>query len=129
MKEIQRAYRCEYCGKLYLLKGACATHEKRCLRNPQNRPLCYDCKHYKISMLENADEKITYYEDYGCREVARYKMFSPNRCDALNVKLFNNIKLSDDIAVALYEEDYEAMPLPKDGCERFEKTLWAKGNL
>lgn len=124
MQELKQAYRCEYCGKIYLRKSACLLHEIHlCLRNPENRPLCYDCKHYNPCFFDNEKEAITCYGDTPWGGEFKYKIhFSPNKCELQNFKLFNNIKLSDEKTTALYEAGYEAMPLPKDGCEYFEES-------
>lgn len=117
MKEVQ-AYRCEHCGKVYLMKTACLEHEAhRCPRNPENRPLCYDCKHYQPSMEADNKERIC---PWGDGEYS--KKFDPNKCERTDHKLFNNIKLSDEMQEALHEAGYKPMPLPKDGCKGFEPT-------
>ena len=119
MKQVQ-AYRCEHCGKLYLKKSACLEHEEhRCPRNPEIRPLCYDCKNYQRSMEADNQERISYFIDTPWGDVESCKKFDPNRCAIANQKLYNNIKLSDEITDALNEADYRAMPLPKDGCRLF----------
>lgn len=119
MKEVQ-AYRCEHCGKVYLMKGKCIEHEQyRCTRNPKNRPLCYDCKHYEPSMEADNQERIVWYTDSPWGDVEHMKKFDPNRCSVLGCKLFNNMKLSEEVLEALDENDYTAMPLPSVGCHNF----------
>ncbi len=122
MKEVQ-AYRCEHCGKVYLMKTACLEHEAhRCPRNPENRPLCYDCKHYQPSIEADDRERIKYYMDAPWGDLEYSKKFDPNKCKRTDCKLFNNIKLSDEMTDALNEAGYKPMPLPKDGCKDFEQT-------
>lgn len=41
MKTIE-AYKCEHCNKVYQFKKSCASHEKRCYKNPQTRS-CASC--------------------------------------------------------------------------------------
>lgn len=119
MKQVQ-AYRCEHCGKVYLMKSACLEHEAhRCPHNPENRPLCYDCKHYQPSMEADNKERVVWYTDSPWGDVEHMKKFDPNRCSVLGCKLFNNIKLSDEVLEALDENDYTAMPLPSNGCVNF----------
>lgn len=119
MKEVQ-AYRCEYCGKVYLIKGKCIVHEQyRCTRNPELRPLCYDCKHYEPSVKADNQERVVWYTDSPWGDVENMKKFDPNRCSVLGCKLFNNMKLSDEVLEALDENDYTAMPLPSSGCVNF----------
>ena len=53
---LSKAYKCEYCSKLYQMRYYAERHETRCRKNPENNRLCMDCIH-----LENAVE--TYYFD------------------------------------------------------------------
>jgi len=44
--ETKEVYKCEHCRKLYQIKKACALHEPKCKKNPDNKQKCYDgCKH------------------------------------------------------------------------------------
>lgn len=67
-------------------------------------------------------ERITYEMDCPWGDVEYSKKFDPNKCDITDRKLFNNIKLSDEMQEALHEAGYNPMPLPKDGCKDFEPT-------
>jgi hypothetical protein len=42
--EQKTIHRCGHCRKLYLVKGACERHEKRCWKNPNNQYACFDCQ-------------------------------------------------------------------------------------
>lgn len=121
MKQVT-AYRCEHCGKTYLIAGACAKHEDEvCMKNPAIRPLCYSCQHYKESWQDEEKERIAYYFDTCFGERYDIKLFSPNRCTHLDCKLYNNIKLSDEMQTALSEENYIAMPTRRTGgCEHYQ---------
>ena len=122
MREVE-AYRCEYCGKVYLKKTACKEHEAhRCPRNPENRPICYDCKHYQQSMEADNKEWISYYIESPWVDVEYRKKFDPNKCEVSGCKLFNNMKLSCEMTTALDEAGYKSMPLPKEGCKDFKPT-------
>ena len=56
MKEV-KAYRCEFCGKLFLRKHNCEEHEKNdCHKIPKNRALCYECKHYQIASENEVED-------------------------------------------------------------------------
>lgn len=125
MKQVQ-AYRCEHCEKVYMMKSACLEHEAhRCPQNPENRPLCYDCKHYQPSVEADNKERIIYFSGFcpwNDEEIKLGKKFDPNKCECTDRKLFNNIKLSDEMQEALHEAGYNPMPLPKDGCKDFEPT-------
>ena len=39
----KETYKCEYCLKLYQVKGACERHEVSCHHNPDNNRACYGC--------------------------------------------------------------------------------------
>ncbi len=42
------AYRCSYCGKLFLTERGCVKHEEKyCGKTPRNIAACYSCKWYK----------------------------------------------------------------------------------
>lgn len=43
MKILNRAFRCEHCGKLYERKFSCESHEFYCMANPLNRSACDVC--------------------------------------------------------------------------------------
>lgn len=120
MKEV-KAFRCDFCGKLYLRKSACLKHEEnRCTRNPKLRPLCLDCKHYRENIDKYDIEEISYSVDSPFGEEERNILFNPNKCDVTDCKLYYNIKLTDDLTTALDEAGYKPMPLPEDGCTDFE---------
>lgn len=124
MKEVT-AYRCEHCGKLYLREFACKTHEQeRCMQNPQIQPLCYSCEHYEPSWLDEEKEEIEYC--YSCSydgdEYYTTKLFSPNKCSHPdnNHKLYNNVKLSEEMIAGLEDKDYYPMPtLRTGGCNHY----------
>lgn len=123
MKEVT-AYRCKHCGKLYLKKQICIEHEEnRCTQNPEIRPLCYSCEHYNPSYLEDKEE-IVFYPVSPFGEQRDTKMFDPHKCDhpEINCKLFNNVKLTEDIYNALVEDyDYRPMPIRRGGgCEYYK---------
>ena len=45
MKELTKAYKCDYCSKVSLSKSAIKNHERACKHNPANRTYCYTCGH------------------------------------------------------------------------------------
>ena len=79
----------------------------------------YDCKHYEPSVKADNQERVVWYTDSPWCDVENMKKFDPNRCSVLGCKLFNNMKLSDEVLEALDENDYTAMPLPSNGCVNF----------
>jgi hypothetical protein len=114
------AYRCEHCGKLYIREKACIEHEDNlCFKNPQIRPLCYDCKFYEAT---NDTESIRVYYETWAGESFVDKDFSPNKCTKRDCKLFNDVKLAEETEVELQEQGYEPMPnLKGGGCKNFER--------
>lgn len=113
------AYRCDFCKKLYMRRGMCATHEDSCLKNPQNVPLCYTCKHYKTA----ADtEDIRCPDNLGV-EGTEYNVLQtyPHRCKLLSYKLYRHTaKVREDMEEVLRGNGYIPMPTPTCGCENYE---------
>lgn len=121
MKKVQ-AYRCEYCGKVYLLPHACSKHEERnCRKNPRLQPLCYHCKHYEAAPPSRV---TTIYLNYDPEEDwASYKKnFTDNRCKRMGdrLHLYNRICLTKEMKDALHASGFIAMPLPSEGCQLYE---------
>lgn len=44
MKEI-KAYKCDFCEKVYQRKHNIQKHEARCSKNPENQRACFGCKY------------------------------------------------------------------------------------
>lgn len=121
MKEV-KAYRCQYCGKLYLTKRGCERHENDiCTKSPERRPLCYNCKNYRATYDEHEREKITITEYLGEDVSYQNFYFYPNKCHAKICKLFFNVKLSEELQDELYENRYIPMPSVNKGCECYEE--------
>ena len=122
MEKIE-AYKCQYCGKLYKTATGCINHEEKlCTKHPNRIPFCYHCKHYSSSYDSDAREEITYYITAGHdgHEVPQFKKFEPNRCNLSRCKLYNNVRLSDELQEALQESGYQPMPTPQTGgCKHF----------
>ncbi len=67
MKELKRAYKCEYCSKLYQRKTACENHEKHCTKNIDNHRACFGCAylnkkqtwHYFDTYCSESKEKLS----------------------------------------------------------------------
>lgn len=58
MKEVQ-AYKCEYCGKLYKVRGTCIKHEKYCRLAPNNQHACLWCSN--LQKIIPIDGPIQFY--------------------------------------------------------------------
>lgn len=78
MKSItdKTVYKCEFCGKLSLSKGAMTIHEINCRRNPKNWTDCASCQYLKVKrhVIENTIgqrcKRCSYfdYDNYGYAE-------------------------------------------------------------
>lgn len=54
MKQLERTvYKCDHCGKNYLVKHACAKHEKYCPKSPENRHACFQCCHLEVDRVKS----------------------------------------------------------------------------
>lgn len=121
------AYRCQHCGKVYLRDFACKRHEEtRCPQNPEIRPLCYSCRHYAASYDE--EERVMYVDGvdlWNGEEHFASKLFAPNKCTCSGNerKLYNNLKLSDEMRAGLAEADYEPMPNFRNGGCNFYQAI------
>lgn len=47
MKEITKAYQCEFCGRVFTTVAGAKKHEEACRKNPKNKSLCAWCNHLK----------------------------------------------------------------------------------
>lgn len=123
MKEVP-AYLCEHCGKVYLKRHACKKHEEEiCPKNPEIRPLCYSCEHYH----EEWDKKeliIYYRESYWGRDTLD-KEFNVSTCQHPDnlCKIYNNVKLSDEMRKGLSDYGFVPMPTRKTGGCKFYKAI------
>ena len=121
MKQIN-AYRCDFCGKVYLTPHGCKRHEERgCCQRPELRPLCYSCQHYHQEMTEK--ENIAYYPR-GIRtpwDNMVIKKFDINRCEHPDneCKLYNNFKLSAEMQEGLADGGFGPMPCQQSGGCKF----------
>lgn len=123
MKEVS-AYRCQYCGKVYLKRHACKKHEEKiCQKNPVIRPLCYSCQHYHEEMDEQ--ETVVYHLEVYFRENSYEKKFDLNACHHPQncQKLYNNVKLSDEMREGLSHARFFPMPTRKTGGCKFYKAI------
>ncbi len=123
MKEVI-AYRCQYCGKVYLKDYACKKHEdKICPRNPDIRPLCYSCEFYHQEL--DKKEIIAYYVETYMGQDVLTKHFDLNLCKHPDnqFKLYNNIKLSDEMREGLSDAGFVPMPNHLSGGCDFYKPI------
>lgn len=74
-------YKCSFCGRISLSKGAMVVHEMNCKKNPQNWTDCAFCDYLKVERrkIENTEgqrcKRCQYYdidyEDYGYCECTK----------------------------------------------------------
>jgi len=62
--ETREVYKCEFCNKLYQIKGYCEKHEVVCTHNPNNQRDCFNCGYIE-------KRKHTIYFDTGYGESKR----------------------------------------------------------
>lgn len=75
MKEL-KAYKCDYCGKLYQRKYHCERHEIVCNKNPDNFRACFGCRFCEFKM-----EKIYFDNPLGGETVEERKMLFCSKKD------------------------------------------------
>lgn len=115
--KVVKAYRCEFCGKLFLRKNNCEEHEKNdCSKIPKNRALCYECKHYQIA-CENEVEDIEL-DDEECFLFA--KRMQTNKCRINNDLMFNPLHMRDYVCDALIGAGWQYMPTVENGCKNYK---------
>lgn len=116
MKEV-KAYKCEFCGKLFLRKNNCEEHEKNdCSKIPKNKALCYECKHYQIA-CENEVEDVSLESDNGIKFVKRMQQ---NKCKINNDLMFNSLHMPDYVCDALIGVGWQYMPTVENGCKNYK---------
>lgn len=116
MKEV-KAYRCEFCGKVFLRKNTCEKHEKNdCSKIPKNRALCYDCKYYHIAN-NNEVKDVELVGDDGIRFAKRMEL---NRCEVYNTLMFNFLHMPYYVCDALIGVGWQHMPTVENGCGCFK---------
>jgi hypothetical protein len=122
MKTVQ-AYRCEHCGKLYLREKYCIFHENnKCRKNPELFPLCYTCEHFEATS-ETEEVKVVRQSsiDYDAEYTEEYNFFK-HKCNVRGCKLFNGIRLSNEVRRVFVGANYKQMPIPRDGgCKDYKQ--------
>jgi len=110
MKEVSKAYKCDYCGRLTTTKGGMLRHEICCPKNPSNISLCKDCKYL---------QKKTY-EDYN-EYHAKYKI-TDFYCTKRDVHLYHPklLRMYQDIQAEVLEVADTKMPTINEGCVDFK---------
>ena len=117
MKEV-KAYRCEFCGKVFLRKKTCEEHEKNgCSKIPKNRALCYKCKYYHIAN-KNEVKDVELVRDDGIKFAKRMEL---NRCKIYNFLIFNSLHMPDYVCDGLIGAGWQYMPTVENGCGCYKR--------
>lgn len=127
MIELDKAYQCEYCGKIFTTKGGTHTHESHCRRNERNARACYTCKHYDDARVRPYDEdnpkevdEIADFE-YCCGMAKQRRTLLRNICKAERSLLFNPRRMNAAWKEWLENSDeWKPMPTAFEGCENYE---------
>lgn len=61
MKEVTKAYKCDYCGRLFATKSGIAKHEKHCRKNPANIACCRCCRYLVRTEKVESGRKETFF--------------------------------------------------------------------
>jgi DNA-directed RNA polymerase subunit RPC12/RpoP len=66
-----KAYKCEYCGKVFKTKKGCLFHENECNKNPAIK--CQNCRHFEWGGIEKCDvygtDDGTYWMHHYCKKL------------------------------------------------------------
>ena len=120
MKEITKAYQCEFCGRVFTTVAGARKHEEACRKNPKNMSLCAWCPH-----LKRTETEVPVYDYYGDIE-GSYKV-TVLHCEKKNINLYHpkvlrmiNWSKRDSIM-----KDAVMMPTKADtqGCDYYDNVL------
>lgn len=112
MKEITKAYRCDYCGRILATKAGMARHEKCCHKNPSNISLCKDCEFMEKTKNRVCDNQ------YGT-----FHTETKFRCTKANINLYHPkvLRMIEYTKEAIITgQDAEMMPTIDKGCEGYK---------
>lgn len=112
MKEITKAYRCDYCGKVSAGKSAMARHEECCRKNPKNISLCANCKY-----LQKEEEWVVH-EDMGIRVRETHFICTERGVNLFHPKILRKSQHLQDAIIA--GQDAEVMPTIFNPCPHFK---------
>ena len=65
-----KAWACEYCGVIFVLKEECVKHEDRCFSNPDAR-VCRSCANYPIRRRCQSNFADMYCDEYTPRKLVK----------------------------------------------------------
>ena len=119
MKEVQKAYKCDYCSKVSISKYGMQRHEDACSKNPKNRTYCFGCER---ATTKNKEYLYETYSPYGEDIVEREAI------DAPYCTHFNKYLIAPKLARASYfnlnDEIEMLMPINiQEKCKYFENIF------
>ena len=115
------AYRCSYCGKLFLTERGCVKHEEKyCGKSPYNLAACYSCKWYKETEQTATITRTTFYPQTG-REHEYEKEIHVNICLKHHAKMFNSFHASEKLVDDAENGGFRIMPTREEGCLDYKK--------
>lgn len=116
------AYRCSYCGKLFLTERRCVKHEEKyCNKSPCNIAACYSCKWYKETG-QTTTITITGLPPLAGHEHEYEKTVRVNIClKHHNAKMFNSFHASAGLVEDAVNGGFRIMPTMKEGCLDYKK--------
>lgn len=116
------AYRCSYCGKLFLTERGCVKHEEKyCGKIPRNIAACYSCKWYKETG-QTTTITITGLPPLAGHEQEYEKTVRVNIClKHHNAKMFNSFHASAELVDDAENSGLCIMPTMEEGCLDYKK--------
>lgn len=116
------AYRCSYCGKLFLTERGCVKHEGKYYgKSPCNLAACYSCKWYKETEQTTTIPKTWFHPQTG-REHEYEKEIHVNVCLKYhNAKMFNSFHASEELIDDAENGGFRIMPTMEEGCLDYKK--------
>lgn len=113
MKELTKAYKCDYCGRILATKAGAAKHEIHCPKRPSNISMCRNCVHLTVD-YEEWEEGL--YGGYTTRK-RRKTTF---HCDKFDKLMYHPKALRMLCKDEILEQCDMKMPTIDEGCEGFE---------
>lgn len=81
MKEV-KAYKCDYCSKLYQRPTYLVEHEKKCNKKPSNKTLCFGCNYIEMKKATITTNDIKTEADLlFCKKLEHY-IYPPSVVDS-----------------------------------------------
>lgn len=88
-------FSCDFCKKKYFAKRWAIYHEKICMKNPENKRLCYDCEYLTKKTLNRDDSEYPVLEIFYCdkKQIGLYPSQSEIRNNILDLGDYENVEM------------------------------------